>query len=725
MLNLRDNAFYLLGVSPEATAAEVADAFDDAVMDAPTDEAKLQKAKNALAAPKKRLPEELLSLWGVPAGKWEQWLARDNPGEWGELSGVARMNLSAHFMSALSAGDYSDDLRRAMLGQIIEAQNDFLTIMPDDIRAARKKAGMPPPSDEHFREALLAVSEKHCQAAMRAIETAEKPGSIMTGIAEEWRYNKTESGRFVAHFSRAYDLWSISKLRPIEQDIDKAINALQGGDIDENALDDIDYLLAKWDKYSQPMQLMNEAKGLDDPRSRELLGKLHSLAIDLANNHKEYDAALRLSNALSKTFPELPGKAGRLAEDIKTLRKLSERKVANEQARELSALVKKIKENPSAFSSLAKRVCQILRRMSADESAWRFVRGAAIELFNQGNDSEARAMAKSLTQWADEYGAPQAIRDMLHKDMATLKLINARALAKIAVKENDMSAAVRNAKIVAELTDNAREKADAQGFVDEQSRKKFVGFLKIAAFAVVALVFFNKITSDGGDARERREVSQQQSTPAVKPEKRPPPVPVRLMHVASASGANVRAAPGTSHRVLLSMPRYANVKGVGGVRDSWQKITYRGTTGYIHANLLALGDGGVAKCEAGVRRPGNGAVLAHSRSGANAIKIDNTRSDSDVVAKLKTDNGATAVAFYIRAGNHATVDGIPAGLYLFQYAAGSRYSYSCGKFMDFHGAFEDPDKNHFSSGGGGILTYKLYRVEGGNVRERRIPEDSF
>lgn len=710
MLNLRDNAFYLLGVSPEAAAAEVADAFDDAVMDAPADEAKLQKAKNALAAPKKRLPEELLSLWGVPAGKWEQWLARDNPGEWGELSGVARMNLSAHFMSALSAGDYSDDLRRAMLGQIIEARNDFLTIMPDDIRAARKKAGMPPPSDEHFRAALLAVSEKHCQAAMRAIETAEKPGSIMTDIAEEWRYNKTESGRFVAHFSRAYDLWSIPKLRPIEQGIGKAINALQDG-IDENALDDIDYLLAEWDKYSQPMQLMNEAKGLDDPRSRELLGKLRSLAIDLANNRKEYDAALRISNALSKTFPELPGKAGRLAEDIKTLRKLSERKVANEQARELAELVKKIRGNTSFFSSVAERFYQIapivLRRLSNEDGVWLVVRDAAVELFNKGHVSDARALVKSLVQWADEYGASQEIRENLRKDVATLELINER-----------------NAKMVASMIDKARARADAQKTADE--RKKIVGFLKVAAFAVVvALVFFNKITNDGGDARERREVAQQQSTPAVKPEKRPPPIPVRLMHVASASGANVRAAPGTSHRVLLSIPRYSNVKGVGGVRDSWQKITYGGTTGYIHANLLALGDGDVAKCEADVRRPNNGAVLAHSRSGANAIKIDNTRSDSDVVAKLKTDNGATAVAFYIRAGNHATVDGIPAGLYLFQYAAGSRYSYSCGKFMDFHGAFEDPDKNHFSSGGGGILTYKLYRVEGGNVRERRIPEDSF
>lgn len=721
MLNLRDNAFYLLGVSPEATAAEVADAFDDAVMDAPADEAKLQKAKNALAAPKKRLPEELLSLWGVPAGKWEQWLAKDNPGEWGELSGVARMNLSAHFMSALSAGDYSDDLRRAMLGQIIEAQNDFLTIMPD-IRAARKKAGVPPPSDEHFREALLVASEKHCQAAMRAIETAEKPGSIMTGIAEEWRYNKTESGRFVATFARAYDLWSIPKLRPIEQDIGKAINALQGG-IDENALDDIDYLLAEWDKYSQPMQLMNEAKGLDDPRSKELLGKLHSLAIDLANNRKEYDAALRISNALSKTFPELPGKAGRLAEDIKTLRKLSERKVTNEQVRELSALVKKIKENPSAFSSLAKRVCQILRRMSADESAWRFVRGAAIELFNQGNDSEARAMVKSLAKWADECEAPQTIREMLRKDLATLELINARALIEIAVKDKDISALVNNAKTVVKLTDDTQEKEVMQKIVDEHDLKKFWGFLKIAA----VVVFFAWLFLDdkgGGDVRERRETAQQQSAPVVKPE-RPPPVPVRLMHVASASGANVRAAPGTSHRVLLSMPQYANVKGVGGVRDSWQKITYRGTTGYIHANLLALGDGGVAKCEAGVRRPGNGEIFTPSRGGANTIEIDSTRSGSDVIAKLKTNNGATALAFYVRAGNRVSFDTIPAGLYKFQYATGSRYSFSCRKFMNSEGVFEDPNTQHFKTGYKSVLTYKLYNVQGGNFRGRKIPEDSF
>lgn len=469
MLNLRDNAFYLLGVSPEAAAAEVADAFDDAVMDAPADEAKLQKAKNALAAPKKRLPEELLSLWGVPAGKWEQWLARDNPGEWGGLSSVARMNLSAHFLSAPSAGDYSDDLRRVMLGQIIEAQNDFLTIMPD-IRAARKKAGMPPPSDEHFRESMRAVSEKHCQAAMCAIGTAKLPGRIMTDVAEEWRYDKGEAGRFVTDLARAYDRWSILKLRPIEKKLEQAMGVLQDGQVDESALDDIDRLLLEWDEYSQPMQLMSEAKGLDDPRSKELCEKLRSLVINLANEHNEHGAALHISNALSRTFPELPGVAGKLASDVSTLRELSADALpSHEDIRDLRNAIKTARNDLAGFArSVASQSheCEAFKMIAASalqsfpdkEGVWVAILNLTAELFKNGHVDAARVLLKHLEQWANEYGAPQNIFGVLSGTANAFDLFDARTRLEHAAGQKDLAAAAKHAKVVAKLTNDREEK---------------------------------------------------------------------------------------------------------------------------------------------------------------------------------------------------------------------------------------------------------------------------
>ena len=347
MFNLRENAFYLLRVHLGATSAQIADALDDAVMDEKGSDSKLQNAKNNLSSPKKRLLEEMLSLWEIPAGGWDSWLAT-MPEQWEEISAFARVNLAAHFLSALNDGDYSDAVRQAALAQIIGLRGQMIEMLPA-LRPARKQAKMPPPSEEHFQEALRLVSQKHCQAAMRAIESAQHPGKIMTEIAEEWRYDKTEAGRFVADLARSYDGWSISRLRPIEQKINEVADAIGDGKADNKMLDKIDRLLAEWDEYSQPMQLMNEAKGLDDPRSKDIFNTLRPVAIDIANNHQQYEEALRISKALSHTFPELPGKARQLAKDIEILKKLPGRRdLLEAQARFVSA----IKENHFPLLSL-------------------------------------------------------------------------------------------------------------------------------------------------------------------------------------------------------------------------------------------------------------------------------------------------------------------------------------------------------------------------------------
>lgn len=325
MLNLRNNAFYLLGVSPEATEAEVADAYDDAVMGGLVDEGKLQAAKSALTIPKKRLAEELSSLWGIPPGEWDKWLTKENPEEWGGMRhGAARINRAAHFLSEIDSGNCLDELRQAALTQVIEKRDVFPKLL-HAINDTRKKAGVKPPLGEHFQDALRALSEKHRQAAMCAIETTHRPHIIMTDIAEEWRYDKTESGAFTADLVRAYDRWSIPKLRSIEKSINETVDALQNGEVGETEIDEIEFLLAKWNKYSAPMQLMNEAKGLDEPRSKVLWIKLNSWAVDLSDDHREYGAALRIFHILKRAFRKLPGRAKILASNVATLQRLYSR----------------------------------------------------------------------------------------------------------------------------------------------------------------------------------------------------------------------------------------------------------------------------------------------------------------------------------------------------------------------------------------------------------------
>lgn len=448
MFNLRANAFYLLGVSPEAAAGEIADALDDAVTDSPGDESKLQTAKNALVAPVKRLPEELSSLWGVPPDEWNRWLSTENPEKWSELpSNVARINLAAHFCSLAGEGGYSDDFRRAALDSVIESRDSFLD-MPAAIEAARKKAGMPARLNGHFQEALRAVLEKHRQAAMRAIESARHPGKIMTGIVENWQYDKTASGKFVGDLARDYDRWTIPKLRPIEENILKAIEMLQRDSRAENPLDDIDRLLAEWDEYSQPVQLIKEAKAIDDPRSKELGSKLRSLVVYLANEREEYAAALRITDALHRTFPELPDFARQLASDMKELRKLSAKQAADKKIQALAKFVEKVKKDPEIFArdmakdgmkspgarKLAEAATPALSAFSKEEGVWNFVGKFAVALFEQGYAGAAYAVMERLAQWAAKYGAPKKTQNRLTEELDALRLIMTRAQGTEAVQ---------------------------------------------------------------------------------------------------------------------------------------------------------------------------------------------------------------------------------------------------------------------------------------------------
>ena len=474
--DLRNNAFYLLGVAPEAASADIADAFDDAVMDSPDDESKLQIAKDVLATPKKRLREELSSLWDVHPGEWDKWLA-STPDSWDGIFGIARINLAAHFLSALGDDDYSDDIRRKALDYLMGGRDGFDRLLPALV-AARKTAGMPPPSAEHFRQAMHDIGEQHCKVAMRAIETASAPCAMMTSIAEEMRYDKTASGRFAADLVRAFDRWSITKLRPIEDGIDKAIASLRGGEVNKVVLDDIDRLLNEWDEYSQPMQLMNEAKGLDEERSKKLANKLRSAAVYIANEHEEHEAALHISNVLNRTFPELPGIAGTLATDITTLRGVLARQAnrkEREQVDELVEMINEIKEVPSSFSSHSARFERlaplVLKRLSKNENVWRFIRLAAIEIFNEGYSNHGRIMAKLLSQWANEYGASQDVREKLHEDLKHMKqqqkLADAHSRLKRAIEKKDVTAAVSAAKSVAAMTDDASEKKALRDFINK------------------------------------------------------------------------------------------------------------------------------------------------------------------------------------------------------------------------------------------------------------------
>ena len=83
-------------------------------------------------------------------------------------------------------------------------------------------------------------------------------------------------------------------------------------------------MLAEWDSINQPVQLLEEAKGHEEPRSKGIYEIVRNFCLWLANENGKYKEALAISRALLETFPELPAVAAQLSKDVDALESLAE-----------------------------------------------------------------------------------------------------------------------------------------------------------------------------------------------------------------------------------------------------------------------------------------------------------------------------------------------------------------------------------------------------------------
>lgn len=340
MFDLRNNSFFVLGVTPKATKVEIAEAFEEFAFAFPEKEHEFHTAKTNLLVPKSRLLEELTYLWGVPLEHWERLILSTS--EFWNQPIIARMNLAANYCFSLNENtNFATSLsfvKPALYALIVS--KDIDSELYKKIKVNRKKAQLPPPQETHYEEALATISALHRKAAMNAVDYVRQGGLILAEIVIQWRNANTKAGRFVMELCHDYDRWTIDKLRPIEQKIDQVIKALKAEDficknfstkeymeyiegrVDRvtTQLNELESLLAEWNDYSQPMQLMYKAKGLDDPKSGNLVEKLRTLY--QKPDFKSYmpTHSLRISLMLLKTFSALPESVGRIETDIKNLK---------------------------------------------------------------------------------------------------------------------------------------------------------------------------------------------------------------------------------------------------------------------------------------------------------------------------------------------------------------------------------------------------------------------
>ena len=274
---------------------------------------------------------------------------------------------------------------------------------------------------------------------------------------------------------RAMVGWSVSFLRPIRERIQEAAKALRQNPDNSGALAAIERGLAEWDEYSQPVQLKEESKGLDDPESGSLCHDLRQLVFHLANEEKKYKIALKISNALLRTFPELPAARGQLSNDIKALKKLVPSEALEAKLKPLLNLVEEINGDLAGFASAVharnrmwSRFDQAVsmvandRELASTEQIWIILCNVAVELRDIHEQASFLVLSHIAQQARSCDAAPRKIKEMCEQAVSNVRLDQKRQEFIEAMEREDSEAARKAVLEVAGLTKDEDERHKAQ-----------------------------------------------------------------------------------------------------------------------------------------------------------------------------------------------------------------------------------------------------------------------
>jgi hypothetical protein len=544
---LTASAFHVLKADYSSNNATIAELVDDAEFDEEFASEQIQRAQQSLLAPIARLEQEiswLPELSQAQIANALSLLASDDLEALLESlthsPELAKANILAHFSGK---GIVNDALFHALVAAWEEV--DQASIL-DFINENRGRAGFPKVDIHLMHDALKDLENLHARTAAFGIWTLERPGTVMDRVVEaELRRNPSSS--FLEQFVRNYDILSEPDLVRVSDKIDDVILRAEKTDADLSALvTEASNLLVRWDDINQPVQVYEQHQGHEEGRSKRIYEKLRALSLELHNDRGETAAALRLSEALLRTFPELESVAAILKKDVAQLETLDAQQKQRKYIEPLFAAceaaknqIPKIKKSlaKSGFSATSKGpifdilvAFQVALSKASDKSvAYIIVRDLALYINNDRNDPEtAFRLVHGLLEYSDARPSKE-LCEKLEEERAVLH-------RNWKMKELDKNAGNLTAmsQTVDDLLKYARgpDRAELQQLKTKIERKQLGKRLKWAVYASIAAVIGVIFIADEMDRPSNRSTYQPSTSrvatpapapaPAVEGETRPP-----------------------------------------------------------------------------------------------------------------------------------------------------------------------------------------------------------
>ena len=304
----------------------------------------------------------------------------------------------------------------------------------------RSDSGFPTLDSQKASEALENLKALHVKAAVQCVTESGDPGEAMRRIVEEFLHESDTGSRvFLDQMIREYDAWTEPRLGEIKERIESAAARCERGAGLEAVLQ-ITELLEEWDGISQPVQLMEEKKGIEEPRSKEVCRVVLNLCRNLEFEQDRIEDALMLTRALLETFPELSSTANQIS---KAIGGIEDRIELSSSTKALDALMQaadSFKESRTQFNYVIKAkgfgpassgsvgefygafVTAVEKTAGTiyQEMPWLIVRKTVIEMHN--NEVLSHQAARLMTQGILDHKNPSPkVVERLRRDLRDLE----------------------------------------------------------------------------------------------------------------------------------------------------------------------------------------------------------------------------------------------------------------------------------------------------------------
>lgn len=439
-MNLKDNPFYILGVSPSANRAAIMDAAEE--MSLLQDSDASMEAQNILINPSKRLEAEL--GWFLDVHLKTQTLKTvidtsqriDLRG----LSPLSKLNAAVYNCSRSNVDSASQ-----IGDSIIEIDALYAALNVDDIvqrvNACRSTARFP---EVHRQDVAQTLNERRDEIE-RALADKLSPLSqgkyveTITHAAEELvKSYRGAKGTIISGLIDQYEVRIQSELERKTQQVLRQIDRVWQMSDEysvESGVRDLIRFTQQWDEIAQPIQLKSQASGIPHRNSEHLGRELRGLVLYLNNEKGMSDPALTLAGALKGVFAELEELSGLFKNDLGALQNLVKRnKAAADLAGKLETALKigdSIVDHPSesSVSNFVKQIIDINKQVKNSdlpnseksevrEMLYYAARTVSVTLHNEKHQTVYAA--KIITEVAPEFSDLWNLKSKIEEDKNTI-----------------------------------------------------------------------------------------------------------------------------------------------------------------------------------------------------------------------------------------------------------------------------------------------------------------